>query len=870
MCLQALRQVGTEAGVWRTFAGEPGYAQNRAAADLGDELRGRLTGLAGACPDDLGARAYRAAASQYPPLPAAKRAALPLASILEQTGHPAEAVPWALLCLDAAGDHNPIQATLRLAENQRTLAQIAAPTEPKVLAGALELLLRYFGGSVSPEPMKAALEAWIAAETAGLSGDMAACSDAFAVAREHLRDTALAPCVAIALSQWLQHLGYFVEAEAALPGRHTLTDEHLLQWHDMQQGRLLMSQGLFGEAADVLARAAGLPTSTIADHALLYRGECLECLGRWPEALSVYSALAHTTDAPEVAAKAAFWGHRLHDLAADYTPAFGKEAFYWGEDRQTKGQWDIYGERHAVICARLAPGSLVSGLDAPLPYRTYVADPEKHSWWWNWESVTPHPSLMPDPYWNSPTACNWDDGGEKQPIGTGPDLMVDLTIPEGEHRLSLYLVNDFNYYEPGREHTIYLLGEGSKVLAACPVRSFEGGVYHHFAVTGPRSLTVRIFRNLSMNTLLQAVLLDRIDTREGAMLDGEAFGPLGQRIRDANRTEAGLHYRGQKCTAQQRRDIVRHLVLHPSRGTLRQWQSLRLLNACGAGLCYEQQARHTLERETLDALGGADTQALWTATAEAQSQAGYRAGATRFTRCAVDLAETDPDLADGYLDVLSASVDRMVSLYDYYSGPPKEGQPRPHLGATDLPYALHLAERFTTEARQRLPEQEAAERILAMARRVQAGKVPQVAKQLFETVGMDNLRPADLYRYRRCCDDDQITVDILRKLLSAEHEHGVPGKSMLYVELVGALAIVGDYAGAEAELETFLAIENAAGNQANAVLNLATHAMLHGDKAFAKKWFEYLVEHFPGTHCADLATKYLDRGLTRPWEEKKP
>jgi hypothetical protein len=148
VCLQALRQVGTEAGVWRTFAGEPGYAQNRAAADLGDELRGRLTGLAGACPDDLGARAYRAAASQYPPLPAATRAALRLASVLERTGHPAEAVPWALLCLDAAGGHDPIQATLRLAENQRSLAQIAAPTEPKVLAGALELLLRYFGGSM--------------------------------------------------------------------------------------------------------------------------------------------------------------------------------------------------------------------------------------------------------------------------------------------------------------------------------------------------------------------------------------------------------------------------------------------------------------------------------------------------------------------------------------------------------------------------------------------------------------------------------------------------------------------------------------------------------------------------------------------------
>ena len=105
---------------------------------------------------------------------------------------------------------------------------------------------------------------------------------------------------------------------------------------------------------------------------------------------------------------------------------------------------------------------------------------------------------------------------------------MDWTIPKGMYRLSLYLANDINYYEPGREYSIYLTDGGNAVLAACPVRRFEAGVYHHFVVKGPRQLSIRIFRNLSMNVLLQGIFMDGLDTRTDAMATAATHGPWGE------------------------------------------------------------------------------------------------------------------------------------------------------------------------------------------------------------------------------------------------------------------------------------------------------------------------------------------------------
>src|SRR5690606_39031732 len=66
-----------------------------------------------------------------------------------------------------------------------------------------------------------------------------------------------------------------------------------------------------------------------------------------------------------------------------------------------------------------------------------------------------------------------------------------------------------NYYEPNREYTITVESE-TETLAVTDVRQLGGGVYKRFAVRSPQTLTVHIWRNASMNTLLSGMFLDTL------------------------------------------------------------------------------------------------------------------------------------------------------------------------------------------------------------------------------------------------------------------------------------------------------------------------------------------------------------------------
>jgi hypothetical protein len=90
--------------------------------------------------------------------------------------------------------------------------------------------------------------------------------------------------------------------------------------------------------------------------------------------------------------------------------------------------------------------------------------------------------------------------------------VLDCTVPEGSHILSLYFVNDHHYYEPNRRYTLEISA------AKCPpvladVDIFGGGVYKRFLVRGPAELRIRIRRDASMNVLLQGVFLDPAPAR---------------------------------------------------------------------------------------------------------------------------------------------------------------------------------------------------------------------------------------------------------------------------------------------------------------------------------------------------------------------
>ncbi|MBP8953998.1 MAG: hypothetical protein KBI47_16495, partial [Armatimonadetes bacterium] len=656
-----------------------------------------------------------------------------------------------------------------------------------------------------------------------------------------------------------------IEAEDALPEADTISVDAVKQWRDFQLGCVLSAQGIYEDAYEAFVAATQGPSVVYSDVAWLRRGECLEFQGKWDEAVSAYAHLEAFASVPQFRAKARFWAHRVSNLAADYKPSIGVGAVYWGEDRQTQGQWDSYGEETFLLCGRMAPGDLMGGLAAPVRYRVYTADKSKHNWWWNYDPVTEHPSVMIDPPRAHATACNWDDGGEKQEVGTGPDLMVDFPIPEGLHRLSLYLVNDFNYYEPNREYTIYLLNADRHVLAACPVRDFEQGVYHHFAIQGPQTITFRVFRNLSMNTLLQGIFLDRIDAEVDARISSDTFGPLGEILQDHDGAEPDRAE--SPIDAVERRQAIRLLLGSDRDRVQRCHRVANLLTAFGAGRLCTLDALERIYGMVLDRIGPEASIDFWSRTADAQLKTGYRAGAVRYTLWAQRAANGTSISGKECLGFLDRCLARMHANYPYYVTESRHTPTSPMDRPASEPYARGLADAYIEVAFQGRDLMQASSDILPMARKYLRLGGRTIPKRFFEAIGIENMGGSDLYDYSVCCDDDEACVRALRGALVAPGGAGPWGDDWVRCRLLSALGRAGYYDEAEAELEGMLASETTARfTKANGAYNVAVDMMLRGDKVHARKWFEYVIEHFPDLWFAKNARGFLDAGLKLPWE----
>ncbi len=122
-----------------------------------------------------------------------------------------------------------------------------------------------------------------------------------------------------------------------------------------------------------------------------------------------------------------------------------------------------------------------------------------------------------------------DDHGESYPISwQGPGLYIYLHIPIGAYTLSLYFFNkdDHSGMNRDRDYAIsmipllasYHFGTASRPNTApltkmrgsaqSRVVNFRGGVWKRFLVRGPIKLAIRVAKNYSFNTILQAVMLD--------------------------------------------------------------------------------------------------------------------------------------------------------------------------------------------------------------------------------------------------------------------------------------------------------------------------------------------------------------------------
>jgi len=228
-------------------------------------------------------------------------------------------------------------------------------------------------------------------------------------------------------------------------------------------------------------------------------------------------------------------------------PAPGRQAIIpLADDWRTKGDWlGRYGRYWACCSAICSPSDYVWGagwekVDYFARIGLNCTSNDSIRYWVHWLYTTNPSSLeMPPTYlhsrvlkgltqWNvSRRQAEWDDHGESYPMSKdGPHLYCTLRIPAGTYVLSLY---DFNkdghdknnrmrdYHISIRRHPENLdLGKIDDFnyqaeLASGRIRDFRGGVYKRYQVRGPMTLTVRISRNYSFNTILAGLFLDLID-----------------------------------------------------------------------------------------------------------------------------------------------------------------------------------------------------------------------------------------------------------------------------------------------------------------------------------------------------------------------
>lgn len=403
----------------------------------------------------------------------------------------------------------------RLAANQARLDEIATPCAVPALAQAFALLqnaqAQVSGNTHGPRgDVQAEAALWYEAETAGLRGDLAACSQAFRQIVERWPDAPLAPYAVLALAQWLHYSGRYQSAEKAYAEAQTFGSV-VAEYAGLGLAEMAFGRGRYSDAFWRYRRLQDQSADPQMVQWLGYRrAQCLEFQRKPEEALALYEPVATARD-PETAALAQMAVRRLGAPEGKPKPlaAWSTVAVYVGEDRATRGDWwTYYGSECFILCAQHCPADVSAGALPGWSVRGRTGDPRESLRRWVTGPSEAHDSFLRDPLTGSRRAANWDDRGEAYVRGSGPDLWLDVSIPRGEHRLSLYFVNDSNYYEPDRVYVVSVYRAGGSYQTGTEVRHFVNGVYQQFAVSGPADLQVRIERGLSLNVLLAGIFLD--------------------------------------------------------------------------------------------------------------------------------------------------------------------------------------------------------------------------------------------------------------------------------------------------------------------------------------------------------------------------
>lgn len=232
------------------------------------------------------------------------------------------------------------------------------------------------------------------------------------------------------------------------------------------------------------------------------------------------------------------------------------------DDWMTRGDWlGRYGRSWACLCAMdPTPGDLIWGFESgkiayhatvgghtteqqvPTGYVPETFDMKEFKkdhlrYWIHWRETSNVNSLeLPKPLRLNGASpgheiarrqSEWDDHGETYSMNfDGPNIVADVSVPTGNHVLSLYFFNKDGHNDANR-YRDFLVRVSDKSLRAgtssaastsdedssphCRVNDFWGGVYKKFLIQGPRDVRVEVLRNYGFCTIVSGLFLDRCE-----------------------------------------------------------------------------------------------------------------------------------------------------------------------------------------------------------------------------------------------------------------------------------------------------------------------------------------------------------------------
>jgi hypothetical protein len=220
------------------------------------------------------------------------------------------------------------------------------------------------------------------------------------------------------------------------------------------------------------------------------------------------------------------------------------------DDWATRGDWlGRYGRFQCAIAAIVTGDYRWGGSPDRLQYAVMNGPHEKEGdsnryWIATLYNTDPRTLELPSVYMHSRVLrklttwaknrrqAEWNDNGETYPTDwEGPDLYVNVDVPEGVFNMSFYEINDDGHgvRESRRDLELMVKARGDEemgesftganfdaapTLARSRVVNFYAGVYKKFLVQGPAKLTVKLCRNYSPSCgIMSALMLDLVDPR---------------------------------------------------------------------------------------------------------------------------------------------------------------------------------------------------------------------------------------------------------------------------------------------------------------------------------------------------------------------